>query len=87
MTDSRTDTMPGEGVSMTNLRGVVARLTQERTRAVKQVERLDAALAALNGFGKRTRNRQISVAGRARIAAAQRARWAKVKAKGKKNVV
>ncbi len=56
-------------------------------------ERLDIAIRALegipsNGDGRgRTRGRRrsrMSAAGKARIAAAQRARWAKVKAKRKK---
>ena len=40
---------------MTNLAGVVQKLRKERAVAVKAVERLDAALAALKGgsFGKR----------------------------------
>ena len=65
---------------MANLAGVVQQLRQERNRASRAVERMDAALAALNGgsYGKRAGTRsKISAAGRARIAAAQRARWAK----------
>jgi len=47
----------------------------------KEEERLHTALAALNGAGsKRTGGRNLSVAAQARIAAAQRARWAKVRA-------
>jgi hypothetical protein len=67
---------------MANLAGVVQQLKRERDQAATVVERLDAALAALNGgsYGKRTRTRsKMSAAGKARIAAAQRARWAKVK--------
>ena len=67
---------------MANLVGVVQQLQQERARAAREVECLDAALAALNGsHGEWTGTRgRMSAAGRARIAAAQRARWAKVKA-------
>jgi len=67
---------------MTNLAGVVRQLKSERDRAAKEIERLEAALAALNGsYGKRTLTRgRMSAAARAKIAAAQRARWAKVKA-------
>lgn len=77
---------------MANLAGVVQQLRKERDQAAKTVERLDAALAALNGVssGKRTGTRsRLSVAARARIAAAQRARWAKVRrnAGQKQNVV
>jgi hypothetical protein len=75
---------------MTNLDGVVKMLKEERDRLTKQVAGISAALAAFgaaytNGTGTR---RKISAEGKARIAAAQRARWAKVKAKnGKKNLV
>ena len=77
---------------MANLAGVVQQLRKERDQAAKIVERLDAALAALNGgsYGKRTGTRsRLSAAARARIAAAQRARWAKVRrnAGQKQNVV
>jgi hypothetical protein len=74
-----------------NLAGVVQQLRKERDQAAKTVEQLDAALAALTGVsGKRTETRRkISAAGRARIAAAQRARWARVRTKSgqKQNVV
>ena len=61
---------------------VVRQLRKERDRAAKEVERLNAALAALNGnpYGKRTGGVTLSAAARERIAAAQRARWAKVRA-------
>jgi hypothetical protein len=77
---------------MANLAGVVQQLRKERDQASRTVEQLDAALAALNGgsFGKRTKTRsRMSAAGRARIAGAQRARWAKVRRNGgqKQNVV
>jgi hypothetical protein len=67
---------------MANLSGVVQQLRQERARAAREVERLDAALAALNSAGqaKLTGRRKLSAAARARIAAAQRARWKKFKA-------
>lgn len=70
---------------MEKLAGVVRQLKAERDRASKNVERLNAALAALNGSfgnsqGKRIGTRpRLSAAARARIAAAQRARWAKVR--------
>jgi len=65
---------------MANLAAVVQQLRKERDQSARIVERLDAALAALDGtsYGKRTRSR-LSVAARARIAAAQRARWARVR--------
>ena len=75
---------------MANLAGVVQQLRKERDQAARTVERLDAALAALDGGSYRKKTgRKISAAGRARIAAAQRARWAKVRgnSKQKQNVV
>jgi hypothetical protein len=86
------DTIPAEENSMVNLSGVVQQLRKERDQAARTVERLEAALAALNGdsYGRRTgTRRKISAAGRARIAAAQRARWARVRGSGgqKRNVV
>lgn len=61
---------------------VVRQLRSERDRAAKDVQRLGAAIAALEGGSNRVRTgkRDLSVSARARIAAAQRARWAKVRA-------
>ena len=74
---------------MLKLSGLVAELRTERDRAQKEVEQLNAALAALGGLGHggtrsprgRTvkKRRPLSAAARKRIAAAQRARWAKWK--------
>jgi hypothetical protein len=68
---------------MANLSGVVRQLRNERERAQKHVERIDAALAALGGLNSRRSSkaagRRMSAAARRRIAAAQRARWAKIK--------
>jgi hypothetical protein len=73
---------------MTNLGTVVQQLRKERDRAAKEVERLEAALAALNGAGYKKRigtRGKMSAAGKARIAAAQRARWKRVRTnRGKK---
>ena len=80
---------------MSNLAKVVAQLRQQRAEAQKKVEQLDRALAALGSVdGLRSRGRSsqkvgrkgrtISAAARKRIAAAQRARWAKWKAAQKK---
>jgi hypothetical protein len=71
---------------MTNLGGVVQELKKERERAAKEIERLDRALAVLvslngNHSGRSTRGR-MSPEGRARVAAAQRKRWAKLKRAG-----
>ena len=79
-----------EGETMPKLGGIVQKLTTERDRAQMQVDRLNAALAALDSVGNRSgrseksrvanRRRPMSAAARKRIAAAQRARWAKWKA-------
>jgi len=66
---------------MINLTSVLNQLEQERIQLVSQLERLNNALTALNGTGNTRTGRTISAAGRARIVAAQRARWAKVKGK------
>ena len=68
---------PIEGQHMTDLGAVVAQLKKER-------DKLDRAIAALNGVGGSRGGggrRRLSAATRERIAAAQRARWTKVKAK------
>ena len=64
---------------MADLGAVVAQLKAERAK-------LDKAIAALsdvdgNSSGGRGGKRTLSAAARARIAAAQRARWAKFKAR------
>jgi hypothetical protein len=63
---------------------IVQQLKKERDRAENEVNRLDAALAALGSLngsfrGVRPKRRTMSAAGRARIAAAQKARWAKAR--------
>jgi hypothetical protein len=63
---------------MANLSGVVQALKKERQRAQHQVERIDAALAALGNLNSRGR---VGKRGHTMTAAAQRARWAKLKAK------
>ena len=64
---------------MTDLDAVLVQLKEERAK-------LDRAIAALSGVGNNSSKpnrgkRTLSVAARKRIAAAQRARWAKWKAK------
>ena len=67
---------------MTNLDSVVRLLKEEHARLTKQIQGISAALTAFGTtYSNGTRTRKISTAGRARIAAAQRARWAKVKGK------
>jgi len=75
---------------MTNLDSVVQRLRKEHHRLSKEMKAVGAALSAFGAaYRKRAARRgKMSTAGRARIAAAQKARWAKVRAKsGKANVV
>ena len=59
---------------MANLAGVVRELKKERERAQKQMEQIDAALAALDNLnGKRRTHRKshgMSAAARRKIAAA-----------------
>jgi hypothetical protein len=81
-----------EGESMTSLATVVQQLRKERDQTQKKIEQLDQALKALTGVGGLStttgrrrinvsrKRRTMSVAARKRIAAAQRARWAKWKA-------
>jgi hypothetical protein len=72
---------------MTNLGGVVQMLKKEQDQQTKAIA---AALSAFGAeYGKNAGTQGgMSAAGRARIAAAQRARWAKVKEKNNKvNVV
>lgn len=68
---------------MTNLTSAIKQLEQEHSRLSSQLEQINKAVSALKGASS-TRRGIISTAGRARIAAAQRARWAK--AKGQKVV-
>ena len=72
---------------MPNLSSIVKQLKAERHRVEKQLSGMDAALTAfanVYGGGKPSRKRRkMSAKSRAKIAAAQRARWAKVRAKHK----
>jgi hypothetical protein len=79
---------------MSNLSKVVQRLKKERDQAQRRIEQLEEALKALTGLAAAPRTarsrssarassgkrRSLSPAARKRIAAAQRARWAKWKA-------
>jgi hypothetical protein len=82
---------------MANLNRALNELRQERNRAEREVERLDEAISVVQGLvgrnhlggnarpGRTARmgrpHRKMSAAGRRKIAAAQRARWAKLKSK------
>ena len=75
---------------MANLSGTLAQLREQRRKAQHQLEKLDEAIAAIEGLvGKGSnsgapRKRVLSAAGRRRIALAQKARWAKFKAQQRK---
>ncbi len=66
---------------MADVSSILKQLKQERDRVAKQLSGMDAALTAFAGVytGSKPsrRQRKMSVAGRKKIAAAQRARWAK----------
>jgi hypothetical protein len=87
---------------MANLNRALQELRQERDRAEREVGRLDEAISVVQGLvgrnhmgrparpGRTARmgrpRRRMSAAGRRKIAAAQRARWAKLKARGLQRV-
>lgn len=72
---------------MSNLDGVVRLLKKEQDRLTKELRGIGAALAAFgHAYGKGPTRGKMSAAGRARIVAAQRARWAKVRANAGKSV-
>ncbi|MGD1020006.1 MAG: hypothetical protein ABSA12_11905 [Verrucomicrobiia bacterium] len=70
---------------MSNLAQVIQQLHRERRQTEQELERINQALMALSAFfGKKKlvnrRKPKFSKAGLARIAAAQRKRWKKLKA-------
>jgi hypothetical protein len=75
---------------MSRLRSVLSQLHRERTRVQAELEQLDQAIQTLSKVaGGNTRGgnsgvHRMSLAARKRIAAAQRARWAKFHANRKK---
>ena len=81
---------------MANLQQMLKELDAEHNRMQQQLRRLEAAIEALRNVNhtgrlagptvRRSRNarRKLSAAARSRIAAAQRARWAKLRAQQKK---
>jgi hypothetical protein len=80
---------------MANLTNALQQLREERERAQSQVEKLDSAISVLEdlvgGNGSRTvrissrGGRVVSAIARRRMAAAQRARWAKVRTQSQTN--
>ena len=73
---------------MKNLSGVVQQLKKERERAQNEVQRIDTALAALGSLRSNGSSRQhtMSAAARRRISLAQKARWAKQKARPRRQM-
>ena len=79
---------------MAELGAVLEQLKQERTRLVGEVRQLDQAIKALGKVGTKTGGRgggisrrarsPLSAAARKRISTAQKARWAKFRAKAAK---
>jgi len=76
-------------MAKTLIETVVTQLQQERARLESELQRVTAALTSFGkvflhgnhrGVTGGRRKRTISAAGRRRIAAAQRARWARVRA-------
>ena len=68
---------------MADVSSILRQLKQERDRVAKQLSGMDAALTAFAGVysnGQPSRKRRrMSAKSRGKIAAAQRARWAKFK--------
>jgi hypothetical protein len=70
------------------MQSVISQLQLERERLERELRGVSAALAAFGKVyakrkaagGKSQKRRRMSPAGRARIAAAQRKRWAKIRA-------
>jgi len=78
---------------MANMAGTLRVLTLERSQMAGQVRNLDKAISVLRKLAKGTRlsvlaggrkTRTMSAAGRRKIAAAQKARWAKWRATERK---
>jgi hypothetical protein len=73
---------------MPHMTAVLRNLRSQRDDLQSQIERLDNAISTLAGLdgrrGRRGGPRHLSAAARNRIAAAQRARWAKWKAAHKR---
>jgi len=66
---------------MDNLAGIVRLLKKERDRLSKELHGIGSALAAFgHTYAKGAGTRKLSASARARIVAAQRARWAKFRA-------
>jgi hypothetical protein len=80
---------------MADLDAVLEQLRQERKRAegeLRQLEKVIRQLSKVRAYSQASsgtakgKKRQLSAAARERIAAAQRTRWAKVRAQSKKTL-
>jgi hypothetical protein len=73
---------------MASVSSIVRQLKAERDRVAKQLSGLEAALTAFasaySGTKPSRKRRKMSAKSRAKIAAAQRARWAKYRKSAKK---
>ena len=76
---------------MSGINQLVRQLQSQRARAEQEIEKLNLAIKALTSFGrlgtsrmKLRRKPKFSAAGIARIRAAQKARWAKIRAAQRK---
>jgi hypothetical protein len=78
---------PEGETTLANLSGILKQLSKERAQVERQLSGLDAAIRAFasvySGEKPVPTRRKLSAKGRARIAAAQRVRWAKVKRRKK----
>ena len=77
---------------MANLESALNQLREERKQAHSQIEKLNSAIAVLEGLTGRNstgtshaarRGRTISASARRRMAEAQKARWAKVRGRSR----
>ena len=71
---------------MKHMSVVVQQLKKERKHVQKQLQRIDEALGALGSASSKGASRTMSAAWRWRISLAQKARWAKHKAKPKRTI-
>ena len=63
---------------MSNLSGIVKQLKKERDRVERELSGLNAAIAAfVNVYAGSKAKRKVSAKSRAKMAAAQKARWAR----------
>jgi hypothetical protein len=74
---------------MGNVSSIITQLKVERDRVERQLSGLNAALVAFAGVYRGTakpgrKRRKMSAAGRAKIAAAQKKRWARARARAAK---